>query len=94
MTEEMKEIKVVKIVDRTKVARTLHAMLDCATDIFSRPELTKEDYGKMRAMRAFGSALNAGVSLIQQETSQQRNMLIMERMKQLGYGENPKSIEG
>lgn len=88
----MFEVK--EVMNREKVAATIHAMLDAGVDLINKKTLDKDDYGKIKVLRTMGSNINAAVTMVQQETAQQRNMLISERMKQLGYDTNSKAIEG
>ncbi len=80
-----------KIIDRQKVASTIHQILDSGIEMLQKDTLTKDDFSKIKLIRVISSPLNAGVGMVQQETAQQRNVLISERMKQIGY-DKPKEI--
>jgi|TARA_B100002003_G_C13780370_1_gene386500 lantibiotic modifying enzyme len=80
-----------KIIDRQKVASTIHQILDSGIEMLQKDTLTKDDFSKIKLIRVISSPLNAGVGMVQQETAQQRNVLISERMKQIGYSK-PKEI--
>lgn len=83
---EKKEFKVEKVIDREKVAKTIHAILDSGVEILKKDRLDQSDHAKLKTIRTLGSHVNAAVSMIQQETAQQRVQVITARMKQLGYG--------
>jgi hypothetical protein len=85
-------MEVVKVMDRQKVADTLHRMLDTGCDLLDRNEYHKEDFVKIKVLRTMSASLSSAVMMVQQETAQQRTSLVAEKMKQLGYGE-PKAIE-
>ena len=85
------EFKVEKTINRQKVAETIHQILDSGINMLKKDELTKDDFSKIKLIRVISSPLNAGVGMVQQETAQQRNVLISERMKQIGY-DKPKEI--
>jgi len=83
------EITVEKVMDRQKVADSIHAVLDSGVDLIKKDKLEQSDYGKIKTMRTLGAWVNAAVSMIQQETAMVRASLVGERLKQLGYGNNP-----
>ena len=82
------EITVEKVMDRKKVANSIHAVLDRGVDLINKDTLEQSDYGKIKTMRTLGSWINAAVAMIQQETAMVRASLVGERLKQLGYGNN------
>ena len=86
-------MEVVQVINRQKVADTIHTMLDAGTELLTKANYEKEDFVKIKVLRTMSSSLSSAVLMVQQETAQQKNALIAERMKQLGYGE-PTKIEG
>jgi len=81
------EITVERVMDRKKVADSLHTILDTGVELLKKNKLENTDFGKIKIIRTMGTHVNASVAMIQQETAQVRACLIAERMKQLGYGE-------
>jgi hypothetical protein len=77
---------ILKVMNRTKVADSIHAMLDAGITMLGKTELDKTDFGKIKVMRTVAPVLSSAVMMIQQETAQQRNALVARRMEQLGYG--------
>ncbi len=75
-----------RVIDRNKVAASIHSILDSGIEMLKKKTFDKEDHTKIKLIRVMGSHVNAGVAMIQQETAQQRIQLIKERMAQLGYG--------
>ncbi len=82
-----------KVMDRKRVAEVLHKILDVGAGLLEKKTWTQDDHARTKAMRAMGTHINASVTMIQQETAQQRMEIIVERMKQLGY-EEPKGLKG
>ena len=78
-------MQIEKVMDRNKLASTIHSILDAGVDMLSKENLDQGDYGKIKVLRTLGTHVNAAVTMIQQETAQQRMVIVMERMKQLGY---------
>ena len=72
--------------NRKKVADAIVTIMDSGTQMLGKGKLDQNDYGKIKVIRSISSAISAGVLMIQQETAQQRNVLIAERMKQMGFG--------
>jgi hypothetical protein len=81
-----------KVMDRKKVAHSIHEILDIGVGLLKKDKLNQDDHAKLKALRTMGSHVNAAVLMIQQETAQQRVAVIAERMKQLGYS-LPKQLE-
>ena len=79
------EVTVEKVIDRGKLAQTLHTIMDTGIDLLTKDKLTPEDNGKIKVIRTLGSHVNAAVSMVQQEVAQARMVIVVERMKQLGY---------
>ena len=88
----MKEIAAEKVMDRGKVATAIHSILENGVNLLKKKTLDKDDHSRIKLIRVMGSHVNAGVAMIQQETAQQRIALIQDRMKQLGYGSEPKQL--
>ena len=87
--------EVIQVMDRKKVANAIHALLDKGVELLAKGDFEKGDFAHIKVMRTMSSNINASVMMIQQETAQQRNILIAERMKHLGYGiDEAKKIEG
>uniref|UniRef100_A0A6M3IQA0 Uncharacterized protein n=1 Tax=viral metagenome TaxID=1070528 RepID=A0A6M3IQA0_9ZZZZ len=84
-------MEIEKVMDRKKIAENIHSILDAGSDLLKKKKFEAEDHSKIKVIRTMGPALNAAVLMVQQETAQQRLVLITERMKQLGYGE-PKQL--
>ncbi len=83
----MIDVQIEKVMDRKKIAKSIHAILDAGAEMLSKEKLEPVDFGKIKVLRTLGTHVNAAVTMIQQETAQQRAQIIIERMKQLGYGE-------
>jgi len=81
----MEEIKVEKVMNRKKIADAIHGSIDAGLKLLDKEEVSREDMLRVNVMRALATNINAGVAMIQQETSQERLTLVQERMKQLGY---------
>lgn len=78
-------IEVEQVMDRKKVASAVHSILDAGVALLGKDKLEAPDFAKIKVIRTMGSHINAAVSMIQQETAQQRIAILAERMKQLGY---------
>jgi len=89
----MEEIQIEKVMDRKKIADTINAVLDEGVVLLKKNKLDKDDYGKIKILRTLSSHVNAAISMVQQETSQLRSLIVLERMKQLGY-DVPKYLTG
>ena len=81
--------EVQQVMDRAKVADCIHAMLDLTTNLSRKTHLTQDDHAKLKVLRTGSSAVSSAVLMIQQETAQQRNAIVVERMRQLGYSVEP-----
>ncbi len=88
----MLEVNIEKVMDRAKIAESIHSILDVGVELLQKEKLGPSDFNKIKIFRTLGTHVNAAVTMVQQETAQQRAQIVIERMKQLGYGE-PKSIE-
>lgn len=86
MDKESGTTQILKVMDRVKVAASIHSVLDAGMDILGKSSLDKDDFGKLKVMRTIAPVLSSAVMMIQQETAQQRNALVAKRMEQLGYG--------
>jgi len=84
-------VDVEKVMDRPKIAKTLHTILDVGIDLLNKKKLDTTDFQKVKIIRTLGSHINAAISMVQQETAQSRLAVVVERMRQLGY-EGPKQI--
>jgi hypothetical protein len=80
-----------KVMDRQKIADTIHGALEVGLEMFQKENLEQQDFAKLKALRGLASYVNAATTMVQQETAQQRAIIVLERMKQLGY-ETPKSL--
>ena len=80
------DITVEKVMDRQKIAGTIHQILDTGVALLLKEKLDSSDFHKIKLIRVISSPLNAAVGMIQQETGMIRAALVAERMKQLGYG--------
>jgi hypothetical protein len=87
------DVQVEKVMDRKRLAESLHSILDAGSKLMTKKEFDATDHARVKAIRVMGSALSAAVTMVQQETAQQRMVIVVERMKQLGYQE-PKALEG
>ncbi len=74
------------VMDRKKVANTIHTCLDAEMDLLKKGALDSDDKIKLKVLKTTSSHLNVAVSMIQQETMQQKVILLTERMKEI----NPK----
>lgn len=79
------EITVTKVINREKVAESIHQILDTGIELLKKEKLQAPDFAKVKVIRTLGSHVNAAVAMIQQETAQERIGLIAERLKQLGF---------
>lgn len=82
----------IKVMDRKKVADNIHTILDTGLGMLKKKSLDKDDFAKIKVIRTISSTLASAVLMVQQETAQERNMLIMKRMEQLGY-DVPKQLD-
>ncbi len=87
------DIKIQNVMDRQKIADTVHQILDTGIGLLKKEKLETGDFHKIKLIRTLGPPLNAGVAMIQQETAAVRAALVAERMKQLGYSA-PEAITG
>ncbi len=87
------DLKVEKVMDRQKIASTIHSILDVGVELLQKEKLEQADYGKVKVLRTLGTHMNAAISMVQQETAQLRAAIVVERMKQLGYTVNPQVTE-
>ncbi len=85
-------MEILKVMDRKKVAESIHDILETGIDLLKKEKLTQDDHAKIKVMRTMGTHVNAAISMIQQETAQLRASIVIERMKQLGYA-MPKQLE-
>jgi hypothetical protein len=79
-------MEIQKVMDRAKVANSIHEILDTGVELLKKEKLTQDDHAKIKVIRTMGTHVNAAISMIQQETAQLRAAIVVERMKQLGYG--------
>jgi hypothetical protein len=86
-------IKVEKVMDRKKVANAIHDILDSGIALLQKERLDQSDNTKVRVLRTLGSHINAAVLMVQQETAQMRMAILVERMKQLGFNDEPVQIK-
>jgi hypothetical protein len=92
--EVIMDIKVERVMDRNKIATSIHSILDCGVDLLKKDRLEAADHGKIKVLRTLGTHVNAAVAMVQQETAQVRTQLVAERMKQLGYDRAPGLPQG
>ena len=78
-------IEVKEVMDREKVANTIHTILDAGIGLLEKDDYKPADHTKIKIIRTLGSHVNGAVNMIQQETAQMRAKIVVERMKQLGY---------
>lgn len=81
--------KVESVMDRSKVANTIHAILDSAVEMLQKGKLYKEDFDKMKLIRTTYPVINTGLGMIQQETAQQKILLVQQKFAELGYERKP-----
>jgi len=84
-------MNVEKVMDRQKIANCVHTILDEGVKLLGKDEMDRGDFAKIKLMRGMGTHVNAAVTMVQQETSQQRIQVIRERMTQLGF-DKPKEL--
>ena len=75
------------VMDRKKVADSIHSILETGINLINKEKLTPDDHSKIKAIRVMGSHVNAAVAMVQQETAQQRVEIVRQRMAQLGYND-------
>ena len=80
-----------RVMNRKKVADSIHSILDTGIELLGKEKFTQDDHAKMKVLRTMGTHVNAAISMVQQETAQQRIAIVVERMKQLGYS-TPKEL--
>ena len=80
-----------KVMNRQEIATAIHGFLAAGLKLMDKEKLTPDDHSKIKILRTMSSHVNSAVAMVQQETSQQRLVLVSERMKQLGY-EEPKQL--
>ncbi len=85
-------MEVQKVMDRKKVADTLHTIMDTSVELLGKGELDRNDHAKIKVIRTTSGIVNAAVSMVQQETAQQRIAVVTSKLKELGY-EVPKELE-
>ena len=88
----METITVEKVMDRKKIANAIHGSIDAGLELLSKDKIEKADMMKVAVMKSLATNINAGVSMIQQETRQQTLTILQERMNQLGYPVAPKQV--
>jgi hypothetical protein len=81
-----------KVINRQKVADTIHGFLEAGMALLGKDKFSADDHAKIKVLRTMSSHVSAAVAMVQQETAQQRLVLVTERMKQLGYAE-PKMLQ-
>lgn len=81
------EMTVEKVMERQKIAKAIHGFLEAGLELMDKQTFKPEDHAKIKVLRTMSSHVNAAVVMVQQETAQQRHVLVQERMKQLGYSE-------
>jgi len=80
-----------KVMNRKVVADSIHGFLKAGLDLMDKDKFNADDHAKIKVLRTMSSHVSAAVMMVQQETAQQRLVLVAERMKQLGYNE-PKQL--
>ncbi len=80
-----------KVMNRKEIADSIHKFLLAGVELVDKSKFTTDDHAKIKVLRTMSSHVSAAVMMVQQETAQQRLVLVSERMKQLGYDE-PKQI--
>jgi len=88
VTTQIKVVEVDKVMDREKVAKAIHSIIDTGVDFLGKENFKPQDHTKIKLLRTLGVHINSAVTMIQQETAQQRISLLSARMKQLGYEGN------
>ena len=83
------DLQVTTVIDRNKVADSIHQILTTGIGLLKKQNLEAADFAKIKVIRTLGSHVNAAVIMVQQETAQQRIAVVLERMKQLGYEAPP-----
>ena len=78
-------MEIQKVMDRQRVADSLHEILSSGVELLKKEKLTQDDHAKIKIMRTLGTHVNAAVMMVQQEIAQLRASIVVERMKQLGY---------
>jgi len=86
----MDDIKLEKVMNRQKIADSIHEILETGVSLLRKDKLQTSDFGKIKVLRTLGTHVNAAISMVQQETAQLRAQIVIERMRQLGYNETPK----
>ena len=81
------EITVEKVIDKQKVADTIHSILEVGIGLLNKESYKPVDHTKIKVIRTLNGSIGAAVNMVCQETAQIRAKLLLERMKQLGYDE-------
>ena len=80
-----------KTINKEKVSDTIHTILDVGVGMLKKDALNRDDFSKMKVMKAMAPPLTAAIGMFQQENAQEKVALIRERMIQMGY-DVPKEI--
>ena len=89
----MIDFQVEKVMDRQKVADSIHSILDAGVELLGKDGFDSKDHTRIKVMRTLGTHINGAVAMIQQETAQLRAKIVSERLKQLGYVEPTKQVD-
>lgn len=81
------------VMDRKEVANTIHAVLASGRALLGKDKLEQSDFGKLKVMKGISNALSSAVTMVQQETAQQRLEVVKDRMLQLGFTNAQAEIE-
>lgn len=87
----MIDVNIEKVMNRQKVADSIHSILDAGIELLNKETFDPKDHTRIKVMRTLGTHVNGAVAMIQQETAQLRAKIVSERLKQLGY-DDPKQV--
>lgn len=80
------------VMNRKSVADSIDESLKVYNGLLKQDVYSAKDMTKINIIRSAGPLLKAAIAMIETEVAQERHMLILERMKQLGY-KPPKELK-
>ena len=75
-----------KVMDRSKLGKAVLESVEIGLEMLRKTRFTDEDMSRLKVMKHLNTFVNSGVALVQMEVTQERLMVIQQRMAQLGFG--------
>jgi hypothetical protein len=76
-----------ELIDESKVGKICMDMLETGLELLKKDEpYSKDDHSKAKMLRYLSSPLSNAVILVQQRTARERQVIVRERMEQMGFG--------